>query len=60
MAYTGLTIETRVHDDDSSSHCIPAYPEYTSKTVFNAAYYALRQDSNDELAGATIALSAPD
>jgi len=56
MAYSGLTIETVVHDEDNSSHCIPAYPEYYSSTTFDAAFYTERQASNDELAGATIAL----
>ena len=54
MAYSGLTIETAVHDEDNSSHCIPAYPEYYSSTTFDAAFYTERQESNDELAGATI------
>ena len=56
MAYSGLTIETAVVDDSMSSHCIPAYPEYYSSTIFNAAFYTARQASNDELAGATIVL----
>ena len=56
MAYTGLTIETAVKDASMSSHCIPAYPEYTSATTFDAAFYTARQASNDELAGASIAL----
>ena len=56
MAYTGLTIETTVHDENLSSHCIPAYPEYYSSTTFNAAFYTERQASNDELAGASITL----
>ena len=57
MAYAGLTIETAVHDDTLSSHCIPAYPEYYSSTTFNAAFYSERQDSNDELAGGAITLT---
>ena len=56
MPYTGLTIETTVHDETMSSHCIPAYPEYYSSTTFDAAFYTARQASNDELAGATIPL----
>ena len=56
MPYTGLTIETTVHDANLSSHCIPAYPEYYSSTTFNAAFYTERQASNDELAGASITL----
>ena len=54
MAYTGLIIETAVHDVTLSSHCIPAYPEYTSATTFDAAFYTERQASNDELAGGPI------
>lgn len=49
MAYTTLTITTKVHDAGDSSHSIPAYPEYYSSTTFNAAFYAARQDSNDAL-----------
>ena len=57
MAYAGLTIETAVYDDGTlSSHCIPAYPEYSQGTTFDAAFYAARQASNDELAGTTIVL----
>ena len=57
MAYAGLTIETAVGADATfSSHCIPAYPEYTSSTTFDAAFYAERQASNNELAGGTITL----
>lgn len=54
MAYSGLTITTAVHDDEKSSHCIPAYPEYTSKTEFNDAFYTLRQASNNAVSGTTI------
>ena len=56
MAYTGLTLTSRVHDITLSSHCIPAYPEYTTETTFDQAFYTERQASNDELAGATITL----
>ena len=49
MAYTGLEIETAVHSATLSSHCIPAYPEYTGATDFNAAFYAARQASNEAL-----------
>lgn len=49
MAYTALTIETKVHDVTLSSHCIPAYPEYYSSTTFDAAFYGERQSSNDDL-----------
>ena len=54
MAYAGLTIETAVSSLTLDSHCIPAYPEYYSDTTFDAAYYAERRASNDELAGGTI------
>ena len=54
MAYSGLTIETAVNSATLSSHCIPAYPEYTTSTTFNAAFYTERRASNDELAGGTI------
>ena len=57
MAYSGLTIETAVHDEDLSSHCIPAYPEYYSSTTFDESFYTARQASNDELAGTTITLT---
>ena len=56
MAYEGLIIETAVNSLTMSSHCIPAYPQYTSATTFNAAFYAERQTSNDELAGGEIEL----
>ena len=54
MAYSGLTIETAVYSATLDSHCIPAYPEYSSSTTFDAAFYTERKASNDELAGATI------
>ena len=57
MAYTGLTIETTTRNPTArSSHCIPAYPEYTSSTAFNSTFYTARQDANDALAGAEITL----
>jgi len=49
MPYTGLEIETAVHSTTLSSHCIPAYPEYTGATTFNAAFYTARQASNEAL-----------
>lgn len=49
MAYTALTISTKVDDATTSSHCIPAYPEYYSSTTFDAAFYTARQASNDAL-----------
>ena len=57
MAYEGLTIETTTRNPSArSSHCIPAYPEYTSSTAFNSAFYEERQESNDALAGGEIEL----
>ena len=49
MPYSGLEIETAVHSTMLSSHCIPAYPEYTSSTTFNADFYAKRLASNEAL-----------
>ena len=49
MAYTALTITTKVSSATLDSHCIPAYPEYDSGTTFNAAFYTARQASNDAL-----------
>ena len=54
MAYSGLTIETKLPGQNEGSHCIPAYPEYYSDTTFDAAFYTARRGSNDELAGTTI------
>ena len=54
MAYSGLTIETAVSSATVDSHCIPAYPEYTSSTTFDTAFYTARKESNDDLAGTTI------
>jgi len=59
MAYAGLTIETAVPSLTLASHCIPAYPEYYSDTVFDAAFYTLREDQNDKLAGGTIQYYVP-
>ena len=54
MTYSGLTIETTVHDTNLSSHAIPAYPEYNSTTTFDAAFYAERRAENDALIGAAV------
>tara|TARA_R110002012_G_C11517568_1_gene599100 strand:+ start:562 stop:744 length:183 start_codon:yes stop_codon:yes gene_type:complete len=59
MAYTGITIETAVNSTTLSSHCIPAYPEYSSNTTYNAAFYTSRQSSNDALAGEAITEYVP-
>ena len=55
MAYDGLTIETAKYTADGKySHCIPAYPEYTTSTDFNSAFYTARRATNDALLGGTI------
>ena len=56
MAYSGVTIQTAVENESTSSHCIPAYPEYYSSTTFNAAFYTKRQTSNDALVKGTITI----
>ena len=43
---TALTVETAVHSATLSSRCIPAYPEYYSRTTFNAAFYTAREAEN--------------
>ena len=59
MAYSGLTIETAVSSMTLDSHCIPAYPEYSSSTTFDAAFYTARQAENDKLAGGPITEYVP-
>ena len=54
MAYTGLSITTAVKSATLSSHCIPAYPQYTQDTTFNSTYYGTRQATNLALAGSTV------
>ena len=49
---TALTVETAVHSATLSSRCIPAYPEYTSSTTFDAAFYAARQAQTDKMVAA--------
>ena len=44
---------TTIQDADSS-HCIPAYPEYDSATVFDSAFYTERRTSNNALEGGTL------
>lgn len=56
MAYEGITIETAVHVEATSSHCIPAYPEYFSSTTFNAAVYTARQASNNKMLAGNITI----
>ena len=61
MPYTNLTVTYAsardAVDRPLSSSFIPAYPEYTSATTFDAAFYTERQASNDELAGGPITLT---
>ena len=62
MAYNGLTVETAVHNDGYSSHCIPAYPEYDSSTDFShKAFYddRGRQGQCDKMLAGTITLNEP-
>ena len=58
MAYDGLSITTKVSSTTKDSHCIPAYPEYSSSTTFDDAFYTARRASNDDLAGTTITYSS--
>ena len=56
MAYTGLTVEyngTKGAADDgvSNSSFIPAYPQTTSSTVYNEAFYWDRQQNCEKLIG---------
>ena len=46
---TALTVETAVHSATLSSRCIPAYPQYTSSTTFDATFYAARQSESLKL-----------
>ena len=59
MAYNGVTIETAVHSATLSSHCIPAYPEYTSSTTCDATFYQGRRHNNSLLIDATTDESDP-
>ena len=45
---TALTVVTAVHSTTMSSRCIPAYPQYTSATDFDAAFYTERQAENEK------------
>ena len=56
MAYTGLTVEfngTKGAADDGilNSSFVPAYPQTTSSTVYNEAFYWERQEACNELIG---------
>ena len=54
MAYDGLTVEysgTKAAETDGTenSSFIPAYPEYTSNTTFDEAFYWTRQQQCNKL-----------
>ena len=56
MAYTGLVVEYNgtkgaVDDGISNSSFIPAYPQATSSTVYNEAFYWDRQQNCNKLIG---------
>ena len=56
MPYTGLVVEyngTKGAADDgiSNSSFIPAYPQATSATVYNEAFYWARQQECNKLIG---------
>jgi len=58
MAYTSLTITysgTKAAETDGtmSSSFIPAYPQYTTSTTFDEAFYWSRQQQCNELITAT-------
>ena len=58
MAYTGLVVEyngTKATSSDGilNSSFIPAYPQATSSTVFNEAFYWSRQQECNKLIGPT-------
>ena len=54
MSYSGLTVEyngtkAAQNDGTENSSFIPAYPEYTSSTTFDEAFYWKRQQQCDKL-----------
>jgi len=55
MPYTNLTVTYAsardAVDRPLSSSFIPAYPEYTSATTFDAAFYTLREAECQDLIG---------
>jgi len=56
MAYTALTVEyngTKASDSDGieNSSFIPAYPEYTSSTTIDEAFYWEREQNCSKLIG---------
>ena len=58
MAYTGLTVVftgTKATETDGimNSSFIPAYPQATSSTVYNEAFYWSREQNCDKLIGNT-------
>jgi len=58
MAYTGLTVEFSgkkgtASDGIMNSSFIPAYPQATSSTVYNEAFYWSREQNCEKLIGNT-------
>ena len=58
MAYTGLTVvftgtKATASDGIMNSSFIPAYPQATSSTVYNEAFYWSREQNCDKLIGNT-------
>ena len=58
MAYTGLTVEFNgkkgaADDGIMNSSFIPAYPQATSATVYNEAFYWSREQNCEKLIGNT-------
>ena len=56
MAYTGLTVEYNgttgaAADGISNSSFVPAYPQTTSATVYDEAFYWERQQECNKLIG---------
>jgi len=54
MAYQGLNIDDTVHNCNKYSHTIPAYPEFTSSTVFNEDFYLERRKECRRLIGGEV------
>ena len=54
MAYAGLTIESFYAAGVPATHSIPAYPEYTSSTTFDDAFYVARRTEVAKLVGGAI------
>ena len=54
MAYLGLKIDDTIPGCERAHHCIPAYPEYTSSTVFNEDFYLERRKECYRLVGGVV------